>query len=74
MPAEKSPRMYDSMAQAFHLIGQHDKAVEAQKMAIHFLGDLDESLKLEMSERLLVYTQAADKGVEVAQPSHRGQA
>ena len=28
MSGEKSPRMYDSMAQAYHLLGQHDLAAE----------------------------------------------
>ena len=61
MSAEKSPRMYDSMAQAFHLIGKHEEAVDAQEMAIHFLGDEDGPLRKEMSQRLLKYTEAAEE-------------
>ena len=61
MSAEKSPRMYDSMAQAFHLIGKHEEAVDAQEMAIHFLGDEDGPLLEEMSQRLLKYTEAAEE-------------
>ena len=61
MPEKKSPRTYDSMVQAFHLIGKHEEAIEAQKMAIHFLGDDDGSLKEKMNERLAQYTRAAEE-------------
>lgn len=66
MSGEKSPRMYDSMAQAYHLIGKHEEAAEAQEIAIHLLGDADEDLKAEMTQRLRVYSRAAaleDPGV-----------
>ena len=59
MSGEKNPRMYDSMAQAYHLIGKHEEAAEAQEIAIHLLGDDDDALKEEMSQRLLVYSRAA---------------
>ena len=45
MSGEKNPRMYDSMAQAYHLIGKHEEAAQAQEIAIHLLGDSDEALK-----------------------------
>ena len=59
MSGEKNPRMYDSMAQAYHLIGKHEEAAQAQEIAIHLLGDSDEGLKEEMSQRLRVYSRAA---------------
>lgn len=59
MSGEKNPRMYDSMAQAYHLIGKHEEAAEAQEIAIHLLGDDDEALKAEMAQRLRVYSRAA---------------
>ena len=71
MSAEKSPRMYDSMAQAFHLIGKHEEAVDAQEMAIHFLGDEDGTLREEMSQRLLKYTEAAEKNAVSRSPMSR---
>ena len=42
MSGENSPRMYDSMAQAHHLLGKHEEAAEAQEIALHLLGDGDE--------------------------------
>ena len=71
MSAEKSPRMYDSMAQAFHLIGKHEEAVDAQEMAIHFLGDEDGTLREEMSQRLLKYTEAAEENAASRSPMSR---
>lgn len=71
MSAEKSPRMYDSMAQAFHLIGKHEEAVDAQEMAIHFLGDEDGPLREEMSQRLLKYTEAAEESAASRLPRPR---
>ena len=70
MPGDKSPRMYDSMAQAYHLLGQHDLAAEAQRMSIHFLGDDDSSLGKEMSGRLQDYLRAAEKS-SLEQPAPR---
>ena len=70
MSAEKSPRMYDSMAQAFHLIGKHEEAVDAQEMAIHFLGDEDGTLR-EMLQRLLKYTEAAEENAASRSPMSR---
>ncbi|MCS5626792.1 MAG: hypothetical protein NZ935_04355 [Planctomycetes bacterium] len=61
MSDDKSPRMYDSMAQAYHLLGQHDLAAETQGMALHFLGDDDSPLGREMSERLQGYLRAAER-------------
>lgn len=61
MSGDKSPRMYDSMAQAYHLLGQHDLAAETQRMALHFLGDDDSPLGREMSERLQGYLRAAER-------------
>ncbi len=71
MSAEKSPRMYDSMAQAFHLIGKHEEAIDAQEMAIHFLGDEDGPLREEMSQRLLKYNEAAEKNAAPRPPMPR---
>ena len=71
MSAEKSPRMYDSMAQAFHLIGKHEEAVDAQEMAIHFLADEGGPLREEMSQRLLKYTEAAEKDAASRLPGPR---
>ena len=71
MSAEKSPRMYDSMAQAFHLIGKNEEAVDAQEMAIHFLGDEDGPLREEMSQRLLKYTEAAEENAASRSPMPR---
>ena len=71
MSAEKSPRMYDSMAQAFHLIGKHEEAVDAQEMAIHFLGDEDGPLREEMSQRLLKYIEAAEENAASRSPMPR---
>ena len=70
MSGDKSPRMYDSMAQAYHLLGQHDLAVETQRMALHFLGDDDSPLGREMSERLQDYLRAAEKS-PLEQPASR---
>ena len=61
MSDDKSPTMYDSMAQAYHLLGQHDLAAETQGMALHFLGDDDSPLGREMSERLQDYLRAAER-------------
>ena len=61
MSGDKSPRMYDSMAQAYHLLGQHDLAAETQRMALHFLGGDDSPLGREMSERLQGYLRAAER-------------
>ena len=71
MSAEKSPRMYDSMAQAFHLIGKHEGAVDAQELAIHFLGDEDGPLREEMSQRLLKYIEAAEENAVRRSPMSR---
>ena len=59
MSGEKNPRMYDSMAQAYHLIGKHEEAAQAQEIAIHLLGDSDDALREEMSQRLQLYSRAA---------------
>ena len=59
MSGENSPRMYDSMAQAHHLLGKHEEAAEAQEIALHLLGDGDEDLKQEMLQRLQGYSRAA---------------
>ena len=61
MSDDKSPRMYDSMAPAYHLLGQHDLAADTQRMALHFLGDDDSPLGREMSERLQGYLRAAER-------------
>ncbi len=72
MSGEKSPRMYDSMAQAYHLIGKHEEAAQAQEIAIHLLGDADEALKEEMTQRLRVYSRAAAGEEPRASKGERG--
>lgn len=59
MSGEKNPRMYDSMAQAYHLLGKHEEAAQAQEIAIHLLGGQDEDLKQEMAQRLREYSRAS---------------
>ena len=72
MSGEKSPRMYDSMAQAYHLIGKHEEAAQAQEIAIHLLGDADEALKEEMTQRLRVYSRAAAREEPRASRAEKG--
>ncbi len=72
MSGEKSPRMYDSMAQAYHLIGKHEEAAQAQEIAIHLLGDADEALKEEMTQRLRVYSRAAAREEPRASRGEKG--
>ena len=64
--------MYDSMAQAYHLIGKHEEAAQAQEIAIHLLGDADEALKEEMTQRLRVYSRAAARAAPRASRGERG--
>mgnify|MGYP001459210858 CR=1 FL=1 len=73
MSGEKSPRMYDSMAQAYHLIGKHEEAAQAQEIAIHLLGDADDALKEKMSQRLQVYSRAAAKEGSAGAENEKGE-
>ena len=72
MSGEKSPRMYDSMAQAYHLIGKHEEAAQAREIAIHLLGDTDDALKEEMAQRLRVYSRAAVEEASAGIESDKG--